>query len=415
MTRFLSESLKAEEPFFSVFLRQVEAARGHRNDDIRLSARVRQETQAKLRELGLDPADTTPEELYHALHERLKADDLRLTRRLRTLAATHVSADAEVVSGMVHALKDLPDSKRCFALKSSSLRTIFKDLPPKKAMKNLGYRSMASFLKHEDPVSVLAAAFLSEGITWQHKLLERYKRLTPGDFESRAMRIMRPDSLRWRELAASSVNRKKHNILCFKEAGALILLPLPETAPSGAVTASLALALHELNRIRSESTYLKLCQVRPDFGNLVKTVASDEPRLAVRLFDQPVSWHLIQRYYSELADRFREAVFEPHVRQEDMAWRSVEKSLTDIDPELAFWQGSAHLGMLDRHEPVSMNLVDAALNYCNGLPFERRITHYFRQSLWHELLLRYLDRDEVEQSIINTLQPELAKETVVAV
>ncbi len=61
-----------------------------------------------------------------------------------------------------------------------------------------------------------------------------------------------------------------------------------------------------------------------------------------------------------------------------------------------------------------MNLVDTALNYCNGLPFEKRITSYFRQSLWHELLLKYLDHDEVEQSVMDTLQPELAKETAAA-
>ncbi len=66
--------------------------------------------------------------------------------------------------------------------------------------------------------------------------------------------------------------------------------------------------------------------------------------LAVRLFDQPVSWQLIQRYYSELAEQFREAVFEPHVRLEDMAWHSVERSLSAIDPDLGFWEGSAHLG-----------------------------------------------------------------------
>jgi hypothetical protein len=344
----------------------------------------------------------------------VKADDIRLTRHLRTLAATHVSAEAEVVAGMVHALDGLPDSKKCFALKNTSLRAIFKKLPPKKAMKRLGYRSMDSFLKHEDPVSVLAAAFLSEGITWQHKLLEQYKRLGPGDFENRRIRVIHPDSARWRELAASSVSRKGHNILCFKEAGALILLPLPSDAPSGAVTSSLALALHELNRIRSASTFLKLCQVRSDFGSLVKLAAADEPSLPVRLFDEPVSWQLIQRYYSDMAGRLREAVFEPHVRAEDMAWHGVEDSLAAIDPDLKFWQGSAHLGVLHHHEPVSMNIVDAAVNYCNRLPFERRITHYFRQSLWHELLLGYLDHDEVERSVAETLQPELAKEPAVA-
>jgi hypothetical protein len=56
-----------------------------------------------------------------------------------------------------------------------------------------------------------------------------------------------------------------------------------------------------------------------------------------------------------------------------------------------------------------MNVVDTALNYCNAVPFEKRIAHYFRQSLWHELLLQYLPHNAVERTIMGTLQPELAE------
>lgn len=414
MTRFLSESLQAEEPFFRLGLKSLETANGNRNTDIRFSTRVRQASREKLRSLGLDPDDTAPQELYHVLQERMKADDARLTKLLRTAAATHVSADAEVVSGMVHALRQLPDSRRCFALRNSSLRAILRRSPPKKAMKSLGYRSMDSFLKHESPVSVLAAAWLSEGASWQHRLLEQYKQLGPSDFENREIQIIRPDSNRWRSLAESAVSHKKHNILCFKELGALVLLPLPAEIPPGVVTASLGLALHELNQIRAGSTFLKLCQVRPDFGSLVRLVASDEPKLAVRLLDEPVSWQLVQRYYASLTEQFREAVFEPHVRLEDMAWHPIEQSLSAIDPDFEFWKDTAHLGVLHKQAPVSMNVVDTALNCCNKLPFDQRITHFFRRSLWNELLMQYLDHDAVERSVVETLQPELAEETVTA-
>src|SRR5579884_3024656 len=98
MTRFLSESLQAPEPFFRAALLKLESAAGHPNSDIRLTAEVIHATQAKLRQLGLDPKDTTAEELYHALQERIKADDVRLTRRLRTLAATYVSAEGDVTA-----------------------------------------------------------------------------------------------------------------------------------------------------------------------------------------------------------------------------------------------------------------------------------------------------------------------------
>ncbi len=414
MTRFLSDSLQAREPFFRIGLKNLEVAGNSRNTDIRFSTHVRHATQAKMRELGLDPGDTTPEELYHLLQERMKADDARLTRRLRTEAATHVSAEAEVVSGMVHVLRQLPDSKQCFALKNSSLRAILKKTPPKKAMKQLGYRSLDSFLKHEAPVSILAAAWLIEGASWQHRLLDQYKHVQPGDFETRDIIITQPDSKRWRELAEAIVRQKKHTILCFKELGALVFLPFPAETPDGAVTASLSLALHELNQIRASSTFLKLCQVRPDFGSLVRTVASDEPQLAGRLLDQPLSWQLIQRYYARLTEQFREELFEPHIRLEDMVWHPIENTLSAIEPSLAFWKDTAHLGLLHDRQPVSLNIVDAALNYCNKLPFEQRVAHYFRESLWHELLLQYLPHEMVEQNVMTVLQPKLAKEAALA-
>ncbi len=322
MTRFLSESLQAPEPFFRLGLARLEAANGHPNADIRISNEVMNASRAKLHQLGLDPRDTTAEELYHVLQERVKADDLRLTKKLRTLAATHVSAEGDVVAGMVQALKTLPDSQRCFALKSSSLRTIIKHIPPKKTMRLLGYRSLDSFLKHEAAVSILAAARLTEGRHWQHGLLEQYKKLQSSDFEDRNIVFLQPDSKHWRELAAAVVADKQHNLVSLKEMGAVVFLPLPREVPAGAVTASLSLALHEVNEIRATSTYLKLCQVRPDFGRLVRTVTSQEPQLHSQLLDMPVPWQLIQRYYARLK-QFRVDFEEPQLQMEDVAWHPI--------------------------------------------------------------------------------------------
>ena len=72
MTRFLSDSLNAPEPFFRLSLRKLETANGGPNADIRFSTEVLQAAQEKLRELGLDPHDTTASELYHVLQERVK-------------------------------------------------------------------------------------------------------------------------------------------------------------------------------------------------------------------------------------------------------------------------------------------------------------------------------------------------------
>ena len=412
MTRWLSEALQASEPNFRLGLRRFEAASGNNSGDIRLSTRVQQQTRNKLLELGLDPADTTAEELYHVLGARVKADDARLKRTLQTMAAKHVSAEADVVAGMVHALEKLPDGSSCFALKSTALRSILKKYPPKKAMKHLGYRSIDSFIKHERLALIMTAAWLTESATWQNQILDSYKHLKSSDFESRRIAIIKPDSKKWQELSANIIRDKKHNLLSFRELGTIVLLPLPKDIPDGAVTTSMSLALHELNEIKAASSFLKICQIRPDFGDLVRSVVGEELSLSSDLLDQSVPWHLIQRYYSRLGQEFKEEVFGPHIRQEDMSWHSVGEALVSIEPSLSFWLDSDHLGLLHEHQPVSLNIVDVALNLCNRLPFEKRITKAFQKSLWHELLLQYLKHDTVENTVLKQLNLQTASELV---
>jgi hypothetical protein len=184
--------------------------------------------------------------------------------------------------------------------------------------------------------------------------------------------------------------------------------------PSRTITANLALALHELNAIRVCSSFLKLKQVDSDFGLVVAQLGASEPLLSTQMLDRPLPWGLIQRYYSKLSESFHEDIFEPYVRLEDMVWHPVEKTLASIEPSLAFWQDTSYLGLMDETKAVSFNIIDSALNLCNELPFEQRVVHYFQNSLWHELMLRYLKPEPLEQAVLSELQPKLAEERVLA-
>ncbi len=407
MTRFLSDSLQAPEPFFRLGLRRLEEMHGNPSNDIRLTADIIQQSQAKLRTLGLDPVHTTPQELYRVLGERLKADDAALTKHFRTRAASFVSAEANVTDGLSDTLKELAHESSCFAIKSSKLKLLIRKTPPKKAMKRLGYRSLDSFLKHESVVSILSAAWFSEQPSWFEQLTDQYAKLKPSDFESRNITIFQPSSKKWNSFAALKVRERKHNLLCFREVGAIVILPLPNNVPEGVVTVSTTLALHEFNEIRICSTFLKFCQVRPDFGELVRMVIDFEPRLSTSILERPVPWHLIHRYYEHLSEELKNELFEPHIHEDDMAWHSIEHDLSKLLPRLRFWNGSSHLAIMDKHAPVSFNILDTALSVCNHLPFEKRISRAFQRSLWNELLLKYLNHDTVEQTVLTQLQPQL--------
>jgi hypothetical protein len=402
MTRYLSQALGAEEPHFSQSIAALEQASGLPSEDIRLSSEIMQRARDKIAELGLDPNDTTAEELYGVLHERLRTDDVLL----RTLL--NISEDAspaEVVALVTTFLDRLLQPEDCFVLKTSVARRLLKKNPPKSTMKKLGYRSIDSLLKREHPAVVYAATYIVEGSQWHKKYRTLYSKLTPSDFEPRKIVFYNPTGKHWQKLAHDYIAASQRNIFCFKDLGAIVLLPL-EVQLDGLAIMQLLMALEDMNDIRAQSSFAKLQQVKPDFGDIMRRTSMTEPLTTAVLAGQPISWRMIQRYYGRAGDRIV-AAFEPHLQAEDLRWRDAEEVLTDLNPRLGFWRHTQCLCLMGKDGPVSMNILDVALNYCNHLPFPERVVRFLRDNLWHELMSRYLHQRNLEDALQQQLSAEL--------
>ncbi len=404
MTRYLSQALGAQEPTFSQGLQQLEQAAGRPSADIRLTNELSNKLRAKLGELNLDPSDTTARELYEALQERLKADEIKIRRSLGIMP----DASAETVVARVHTfLSHHTMPKQCFALKSSIAKKLLKKKPPKNVMKRLHYRSVDSMLKHETVANLYAAAFMIESATWHKGFREQYAKLRPSDFESREMTLSMPSGKRWLEVAAPFTEQAHHHILSFKDIGAVVMLPL-ETPLDGLSIMTLLLALEEMNVLRAYSSFIKLQQVKPDFGAIVQRTAAGDVPDSVHIAGQPLSWQTIHRFYARHKEAFRPEVFEPHVQSDDLVWLRAETVLTGMESTLTFWHGTESLGFLHEGELVSCNILDVALSYCNHLSFEDRVVHFVRHNIWHELMLKYLHQHNLEEAVHGQLAGELA-------
>jgi hypothetical protein len=406
MSRVLAELLEANEPDLRLGLKRLERSNGDPKADIRLSNEIQLQLHDKLKQLGLDPHDTTGPELYSALGQRLARDEALLAKTLQKTARTLT----DPVALVAHGLRGLPLADHCFALKTSVAKRLLKAASPKRTMKALGYRSLDSMLKHEPVALLYAAASISETPQWNQKLAGSYKKLHPTDFEIRAVTIEQPTASRWQTFSESVVAQQRHHIFSFTELAAVVMLPLPVDRPPFATISTAVLALRAITELQAASTFLKLQQVQPDFGGIVERLVTEEPSIDASFFERNVPWHLVQRYYAHRIDRqeVSSSIFEPHVQAEDLVWRPVESVLAHLEPSLAFWQGTAHLGLLHDSKPVSCNLTDALLSHCNKLPFEQRVTHYFKTSLWHELMLRYFNHDKIESALSSQLQPAVA-------
>jgi hypothetical protein len=404
MSKTLSELLDAKEPMFTMALKQLEQASGNTSADVRLSAEMVGKVHMKTRELGLDPGDTTGKELYYALLDLIRTHDTFLAKHVGGKDPSDVDDMLPRIQATVNKL-NIP--KKAWVLRPSVAKRLLRAMPPKKIMKQLGYRSIDSMLKRESIEEIYGALRFAESPEWLETFIGKYRKLHPGDFESRDIEIIQLDPVRWSGITASFVHKKRHNVTHLKELGVILMLPMPIKKMPGITITVLPLLLHYINEIRLYSAYFKLQQVKPDFGEiLVDTLIADPSNHAV-MAGQKVHWRVIQRYFGKLENEYHPEIFEPHVQPEDLHWRKAEEILYKIEPALHFWHDMDYVGVMHDGRPVSFSLMDMALSYVNQLEYPDHAIFHFRESLWNEIFMRYLGEKTLEAQVLKQLDNEM--------
>lgn len=77
MANLLQKALKTDEPLFSMGMHALEKSTGNSGVDTRLIADIHENAHKVMRKLGLDTADTTGKELYHALLAAIRRTDIQ--------------------------------------------------------------------------------------------------------------------------------------------------------------------------------------------------------------------------------------------------------------------------------------------------------------------------------------------------
>ncbi len=406
MPSLLSELLAAEEPLFTMSLKQLEEAAGRPGMDVRLISDIIQKSRATTKRLGLDPDDTTGRELYHALLEKIRIHDAHLAKHIG-------GSEPDDVQTMIPLIKKAVDRahlpRSAWVLKRSVAKRMLQAQPPNKIMEHLGYSSVESMIKRENLYEIYGALRFAESPAWLKKFNGGYKHLMPSDFETRDIEIVLMDRDRWGNIAEEFVKKKRHNITHLKELGVILMLPTKLERLHGITITALPLLLHYLNEIRLYSAFFKLQQVKSNFGKIIVETLNADIRSSVVMAGNHVHWRVIQRYYGKLENESHPEIFEPHVQPEDLHWRRAEEQLYHIDPELSFWKDLDYVGIMAGKTPVSFNLMDISIAYCTGAPYEHRPVFHMRESLWNEIFMRYMGHKVLEEQILQQLDNNMIK------
>jgi hypothetical protein len=404
MAKYLRDLLDAEEPVFSLSLQQLEKASGEKGVDARLIGEIIEKAHQCMRDLGLDPADTTAREFYHALLAKMEADNERVTKLIGGKDSSDVR---HMVPLMIKAAKSVEVNKQAWVLKHSVAKEFLRKMPPQKLMEHLGYTSIDSMLKKEPIDEIYTALRFSEGPEWLNRYNEMFKTIQPSDFEIRDINIIAMDHDKYVDMAEKFVKKKLHNITHTKELGVIVVVPMQQETMKGITLKSLPLIFHYINEIRLYSAFFKLKQVNKNFGETVVNTLIADPGNASQMVGRHVHWRVIQRYFGKLKDEKHPEAFEPHVHPEDLHWRRAEENLALLDPALSFWREKDYVALMFPEGAVALNLVDVSFAYSNEEPFESRYVYHFRESLWNEIFMRYMGEGNLEQQILGELDNDM--------
>jgi hypothetical protein len=379
MSKKLAELLDEPEVVVESVIKKLENLSGWESTDVRLLAEINNKSRAKHLELGLDPNDTTGPELYHALLAKLNKDEAKINLPSTTIL--------NQVSG-VH------KNYNAYSLKRNIAKELLRSHPPRRLMKQLGFRSVDSMLKRENICVIYAGLPKIESSGWLNVFYRGLAKLTPSDFETQEIEIVKMTAQMW------DYNNEEKVI-----ATQVPLLGSVAVWDTSVGSVSLAMNVSQcINELRTISALIKLKNVEPNFGKNLVEIVQNQSKHPFKISILPITWQTVFNHYGQRATNEHTEFFGPHMLHEDIKAHNPINLLSKISPVFNWWKDVEYVAAKSKEGLVSLNLNDIVGSV--GKNFEQRSLQHSRQSLWHEFLNRYFAHPSVEQHFMQRLETQ---------
>lgn len=393
MSKFLASLLGVDQRDFAVTIERLEHVNLRPGIDVSLTAEIITRSRELVRSLGLDPADTTAREMYYGMLAFAEACDAGLREKL---GLSDKVLEPEAASILATNASKLLKKDIIVGLQPAAIRKLLSTVPPKKSLRLLKFRSISSVLKREDPRLLYALAKHLEDRSWHAQISARLKRLGPRDVSERPPEILAFPTSWCSKLDKHSFEQA---VQIVPEIGIVLLMPNLPTKRKGAVLLSLALALQAGQNLAVEALPLRANTFLAGLDSTISQLASGQAKPLDAIHGLSPSWQSVYRLLVERSSSLPEF----DLILSELQWESTETRLAALYPSLDKWVDSHYLGFLTEDSPVSLHVIDVAINLVLGKKYGQQMLSHMRASLWNELCLRYMKQEPLEKSVIAQL------------
>jgi hypothetical protein len=368
------------------------------------------ENQEKVRRILKDLKLTYPaaEEVHEAVGKNVK----KLDGKIYELLDKPECVSNEGCANLISSVLALNTNRTGFFLKRRVAEKLLAENPPKKIMKELGYKDVKAMIENEDLFEIYAALRFMEDRDWLNSTyITAYRQLKKEDFELRAIEIRVLDISKWKKVTEAFVGKKLHPMSHLKELGLIFVVPSNELRDAS-TTYLFAMTSHYLDEVTLYSSYFRHHAEGSNFGEkIVSAIRGDVPGVSLSKGD-PNKWLVIQRYLFK-EDPGDVRLGTPHINPEALYHRGSSHTLLKMAkfvPALHFliWEHTNYVAVwfptrAGKQELVNFNFMDNVMNVMNKRKFEERYTYHFHESLWNKILINYFGVDKLEDVIVKHL------------
>lgn len=351
-------------------------------------------------------------DIYSALIERIREDDVRIAKLIRKEAGNGLSD----FQNMIDVAKKASGVGKGRFLKIEKAKELLVKNPPQKILQFLGYKNVQELLGNEDVFDIFAGLRFVESGEWLNNVFFKpYENLTPGDFEEREI-TTKVLSGRWVSAAEKFLRRKYHNLSHLKELGFVFVIPVDIGIP-GANLRNFSLALHYLHEVKFYSDLFVRYSATPNFADkFVSALRGDAIDTRPEEKDLGRKWLIIQRYLAK-DDENDWRLFYPHVNPEAIHWQRAENDITrlsqNFDLDFDFWNGLGPIGDFFKDEAgvevlVSFNFLDTVMSLFQEKEMVKYLYHH-QEALWNKIFIAFFGEKKMEELIIENFDKGFIK------
>lgn len=341
-----------------------------------------------MQRLGLDPRDTNPKELYHALRGALDSQANMVLTKLHVGDESDVRhVHSTIESWFNHTVKD----DECYAIKTSVLKSIVAKNPPRELMRLLHFRSANSLIKRMNIDVVVTLARYTETTNWIEQYTEQLSRLHPSDFETRNYKLCHIENAELTQALDRTLHRH-HMVLHAKEVGCIVLVPPVHTHTRHVVLRTFVLVAHYLQELKYFSAYTKTLLSDTNFSRRYIDGLIHSHESHSHLANIPFHWRALHRAVNNIQ---LHDTFAPHFSRTD--WRVVPANDVIVHPDKHknIWVGNGHVFYGHPPSNVSLNIIDHAIDASYGVSYEKRSQKFAQRELRQEVFSRYLGEPRI--------------------